>query len=239
VLVQNSFKQTASTYVLLQITQESLPLVSIAVSKNGLNYLSTSRSSSDFKFVDAFKFNPNDKIVLNGLLQTNYGAQAVWSSKDMPSFPYYTYATSAKTSVTKIITTTSVQKNFPSGYSTFQLGIESNILLAGKSYEYKLSVGYLNGVDYASASVLIFVNSPPTSGSFSVSPTSGYAFSTNFNFNAVDWIDDAADFPLRYEFFYYLYSDSFNVDLNRIGLSIVKSFDLVPYTSSFIAQGFI
>jgi hypothetical protein len=169
---------------LLQIKKENLPLVSIEVSKNALNYLSTPQSSNNFNFIQSFKFNPNEKIVLTGFLQANTSIQASWSSKNIPNFPFYTYATSITKTITKKIATTPIQNSFESGFSSFQLGIEAYSLLASQTYEFQLKASYFNLFNYSNnvavASVLIVLNAPPSNGYFSVDPTTGFYISYLF-----------------------------------------------------------
>jgi hypothetical protein len=180
VLVQNTNKQTASTYVLLQITKQNLPLVSIEVSKNALNYLSTTTSINNFNFIKSFKFNADEKIVLTGLLQSNFSIQASWSSKNIPNFPFYNSTTATTQTTTKKIATTPIQNSFESGFSSFQLGIEANSLLASQTYEFQLKAAYSNinnNIDnqqIATASILIVLNSAPSNGYFTVTPATGY-----------------------------------------------------------------
>jgi hypothetical protein len=52
----------------------------------------------------------------------------------------------------------------------------------------------------ASATTSVRVNQPPVSGDFSISPTTGVAFQTQYHFLATLWEDMNDDLPLSYEF---------------------------------------
>ena len=45
-------------------------------------------------------------------------------------------------------------------------------------------------------------NSPPSSGAFALAPRAGVVLSTAFAFACAGWVDDAADLPLLYSFYY-------------------------------------
>jgi len=182
---------------------------------------------------------------LNGFLQaTNASIYCIWTCDDISTFPYSSRLTSSTTSTTSTndslkITTTPIENTFPLGDSIFQLGIQANTLVPSKSYVFQLKTTYLSNKNnlYATASVTIVLNAPPTGGSFATLPTQGFALTTIFNFNAFNWFDDASDYPLKYEFFYYLKSDSAYVE-SHMDLHVVKSSDDLSYTTSYVAQVF-
>jgi hypothetical protein len=86
---------------------------------------------------------------------------------------------------------------------SFPLVIDSASLTPERIYTFKL---YTYLVDNPSAisicEIELTANSPPTSGSFTVTPESGDALSTEFDFSSTGWTDDVADFPLLYKFSY-------------------------------------
>jgi hypothetical protein len=81
--------------------------------------------------------------------------------------------------------------------------IDLGFLVEGLTYTLMLSV--LGVADAGStsvtgyASIEIVVNTPPTSGTFSVSPSSGVAMSTVFEMECSSWVDEPDDYPLRYQ----------------------------------------
>ncbi|KAG6962005.1 hypothetical protein JG687_00007375, partial [Phytophthora cactorum] len=72
-------------------------------------------------------------------------------------------------------------------------------LTAGLTYNFRLvATDSVGSVGFGSVSVI--VNSPPASGTFVVSPQSGYAMQDTFTFTCSLWSDDADDYPLTYSF---------------------------------------
>jgi len=92
---------------------------------------------------------------------------------------------------------TGVKPSTPDYYPYLQF--DPNTLTDGQVFSYKLTI--TQGGTTINAAISFTVNRGPTSGSLSVSPTSGKAFSTTFTLAAVDWIDgDDTDYPLSYSF---------------------------------------
>lgn len=79
-----------------------------------------------------------------------------------------------------------------------QSSIRIDSLSPGFTYVFEVKVSSLIG----SVSVLLDfkVNSPPTSGSLSLSPTSGEELKTTFVMQAMDWLDFEGDLPLTYSY---------------------------------------
>jgi hypothetical protein len=91
----------------------------------------------------------------------------------------------------------SASSDVPDDYSYIQFVPFS--FTEGQEYNYKLEVS-LNGKSLSS-SLLFVVNQGPTGGSLAVSPTSGIAFSTVFQYTAQNWQDgDDSDLPLSYSY---------------------------------------
>lgn len=74
-----------------------------------------------------------------------------------------------------------------------------NWLEPGQRYVFKLTATDSFGVA-GSSTVVVVVNSPPTSGRLAVSPAKGEALRTSFTMSADSWVDDVEDFPLKYSF---------------------------------------
>ena len=88
-------------------------------------------------------------------------------------------------------------------------GLKAGALTPGKTYTVSLSVTDSAGYG-GSASVMFTVNTGATSGNFTISPMSGTALTTEFEFNAADWTDVPAQTPLMYQFSYM--GQIFNLD---------------------------
>ncbi|GMF20989.1 unnamed protein product [Phytophthora lilii] len=77
--------------------------------------------------------------------------------------------------------------------------IRSFKLTPGLTYTFRLvATDTENNVGFGSVSVV--VNSPPTSGLLTVSPSSGYAMQDLFTLTCSLWSDDVDDYPLSYAF---------------------------------------
>ena len=129
--------------------------------------------------------NPGVRLVLSGQVPAsgsgNYAM--LWSQTegdDLMQYPKYV----------------STPLNLPS------LAIQTNVLTAGQAYSFRFTVidGKSGLVGFAE--IRFTVNSPPTSGSFSVSPTIGYGLIDTFTLLCVNWADEAEDLPISYEFRY-------------------------------------
>jgi hypothetical protein len=74
-------------------------------------------------------------------------------------------------------------------------------LTSGSYYTFRLTAASASTGVSGYAEVQLLVNSPPTSGSLAVSPSTGYALTTSFLCLASGWVDDAEDLPLTYATF--------------------------------------
>ncbi|KAK1935400.1 Sperm receptor for egg jelly [Phytophthora citrophthora] len=72
-------------------------------------------------------------------------------------------------------------------------------LTPGVSYKFQLNATDSSG-QTGSATLTVVANSPPSSGSLSVTPSIGYALEDKFSVLASDWVDE--DLPLKYTFKY-------------------------------------
>lgn len=156
------------------------------------------------------KYSPSDKVILTAELSgaggSSSGVWALWSSKQVNS--------SLLNGMTAV--PNSVSRVFPTGNRILiQLSLKPNSLLAGMTYNFQLTATYLptinssslakNSIELASGSnvavsqtVSILVNAPPSGGSLQISPASGTAVDTLFEFSTFSWSDDPNDLPLVY-----------------------------------------
>jgi hypothetical protein len=77
------------------------------------------------------------------------------------------------------------------------LVVKPNVLSGGHSYKFVVDV--VDEYGSASANATVAVNTPPSNGSFSVSPESGDALQTIFTLAAANWSD--SDLPITYTYF--------------------------------------
>eukprot|EP01034_Spumella_vulgaris_P045693 gene45693-56937_t len=154
------------------------------------------------------KYNVNEKIVLIATLNCSTTALASWSSSQVNASLY---------------ATTPLNKLLAFGISTYQLGLRADSFVSGLSYTFQLQVAYASSVSVAATSVVVVMNSAPSGGRLSVTPTVGLALNTSYLLATSGWVDDLSDYPLSYILFYFVVDSS--------SLSVVKSLDQVSYVS--------
>jgi hypothetical protein len=132
------------------------------------------------------KVNPSSKLLLSGSVSLSKLAAGtvVWSC-DSSTLDLSVAALTATTSSLSAVS------------STQQLLISANSLMASGVYTFYLTAMLSSG-DMSYASIKVTVNSPPSPGSFIVTPTRGQAVTDVFTLYANNWVD--ADLPLTYLF---------------------------------------
>ncbi|WP_304192649.1 REJ domain-containing protein, partial [Phenylobacterium aquaticum] len=135
-------------------------------------------SSADFAH-----FDPTSKLSLLAKVQTqSLGCDARWSASSV-------YGLSSLQS----LVSTALVTPLPAQYSgSLYLAIPANTLPSPLSFTITLSCGT------ATSSISISTNAAPSLGSFQVLPSVGVEYKTQFEFDAMLWID--ADLPLSYVF---------------------------------------
>jgi hypothetical protein len=92
---------------------------------------------------------------------------------------------------------------------TLYLSLKANSLMIGSTYSFRLTCSLTDTTEMSSAvvstsissNIQVTVNSPPTPGIFTVSPTEGYELQDTFSFVVSRFQD--SDLPLQYAFKYY------------------------------------
>ena len=195
VVVSNDLGTSSTAKVLMTITSNSVPRVSVGSMPA--------------------KYSSDSKIVISGLVSAPLeNTTVVWRSPTLESLGL---------SISSLVTTPIVVKLFP-GLSKVSLTLSPNALQPGVTYTFQLLAKYdsvparfLRGF----VSMDIVINQQPSGGSLTVSPSSGDAVQTPFLFQALSWIDDPSDYPLQFIFGYYTYRpDEFTVVKPRSELSI-------------------
>ncbi|OMJ95104.1 hypothetical protein SteCoe_1645 [Stentor coeruleus] len=96
------------------------------------------------------------------------------------------------------------------------VSIDTSKLIASLEYQIKFSV--TNDANKECSYFYKFtINTPPTSGSFEVVPSSGIELETEFKFYARDWEDYEGNYPLMYSFSYVV--ENVRTDLSSTSLS--------------------
>jgi sugar lactone lactonase YvrE len=108
---------------------------------------------------------------------------------------------------------------------TVYLSLPSNSLLAGRSYSFGLRCQLENNIRLTNF-ITVAVNTPPSSGKFEVSPSSGTAYLEFFVLTCSKWID--LDLPLSYQFSF----------LSLTGRTLItKSLTPLSYFSTVLPEG--
>eukprot|EP01038_Epipyxis_sp_PR26KG_P005612 gene5612-7752_t len=147
--------------------------------------------------ISATKFNVGKQLQVSGNLQSSYDINANWKA----------YVSSSEVSIT---TLTSQSVNLTSSLLTsafsFPLLVSADVFTAGSVITFRLTAVPTSSSSFQSSysEISITANSPPSGGSFSVSPSSGDALSTSFSFSMSGWSTDSL--PLTYDFNYYVLS---------------------------------
>ncbi|RLN10635.1 hypothetical protein BBJ28_00005567, partial [Nothophytophthora sp. Chile5] len=134
----------------------------------------------------AAKINPSSRLTMEAQVSSDYPYTARWEQTQgdlvLPD------ATAGDSSDAFALPLTSLSN-----------AILKNTLTAGLTYGFRLVASDSEGnVGFGSISVV--VNSPPSSGTFTVTPQSGYAMQDVFTLSCSQWSDDVNDFPLTYSF---------------------------------------
>jgi len=149
------------------------------------------------------KINPLGTIKLTGGLDLKYSATSTWALEEDSSSVLKSnsdLSTVALTSLTKTLTS--------GGDYSHYLVIDGTYLVSGGTYQFTFSSSYTGSDSSSFAQIKLTVNSPPTSGTVTVTPEVGTSISDYFDLVASDWTDDFTDFPLRYAFYYIDSSDT-------------------------------
>jgi hypothetical protein len=166
----------------------------------------------------AIKYNPYEKIILNGIVTgSQTSISAIWSSPAISGEEL------------EAIVASPLQGRFPAGSSIFQLSLKPYFLTAGLTYKLVLNANFNNQIVSGSSTVFIVINSQPSGGRLLIQPLSGIALTTIFEISTFSWTDDADDMPLSYTLSYYV-SD-------QMELLPIKTMDAVPWSNSVLGSG--
>jgi hypothetical protein len=204
VIVSNGISSSTAN-VLLTMLSQNLPTVSMAPVQS--------------------KYNPAAKIVLTGSIGANAGVglvRAWWTSNRLTETQLNAVSLSPSTTVS---TSTSFQ---------FQLSIAANALVAGLTYNFQLNTAFnkswtASSTSYASATAVITMNTAPTGGLLTSSPSTGTALATIFSLLTSSWNDDPDDYPLYYTIGFY--------SISATQMTVLKPSGPSASTSTVMGQG--
>jgi len=143
------------------------------------------------------KVNADDKIILEGIVQASYDLDCAWSA-DVAGVAVSLQANTD-------LTGSFVQAEVVDGLS-FPVVLPGGNFVPGSAVTFRLTAHFGgNSSVFASFSEMtVQMNSPPSGGSDSITPTSGFALDTVFLVVSVEWVDDPTDYPLSFEYKYQL-----------------------------------
>ena len=199
-LTVHDFNSTrcSSASVLISFISSTLPTIELS---NNL-VLNTLNSDNMLRITSLVQMTPNSST------NCSWTSNSDWQLSYISSTPVSYYLTSPANHTATI---------------SIYLVVVSNSLIQGNSYSFSIRcVDPLSGY-YSSASMTVNVNSPPSSGTFSVTPSIGTALETTFIYIAARWED--SDTPLRYSMGYYS-SSSYYLGIQSISESNTASANL-------------
>lgn len=146
-----------------------------------------------------FRFNTEQKLTLTGTLQAAFAVTAAWSVQVSGVDTSF----SALTPINQDFTLAQVANRLP-----YQLSIGSNTFSPGILVTFRLTASGtdVNNQRSSLAEITLLVNTPPSGGFMTNTPTEGIALETVFSFSSVGWITDVDNLPLTYSFHYQLLS---------------------------------
>ena len=145
--------------------------------------------------------NPSAKLTLEGTTFSAIDYAVEWSLET---------GSLAAAGALADVATTATQRTVGGGVTeTTFLVLPIGALTKGGAYTFRLTARYDDGAaaddggglsGYAALSFV--VNAPPTSGVVALQPRYGVVLETLFGYACSGWVDDAADLPLLYSFYY-------------------------------------
>ncbi|CAG9319086.1 unnamed protein product [Blepharisma stoltei] len=96
-------------------------------------------------------------------------------------------------------------------------------------HTYTLTLSVYDGTNYSYFNYVFYVNSPPYSGTLTVTPTSGTELETVFKMEALGWVDDESNLPISYSFGYLTGSNDAYLNFKNQSTTYFSTF---PYVGS-------
>ena len=196
--LNGTFLEPAQEYAfLLEVTSPDDRSDSVILTLELVNSGTTFTTISSTKS----KINANSQLNLVGSVAADdYSLRAVWEA--FVSGVEFDFASTALTPLSKQFAESAVSNV---GGASYPLAVSKDTFTQGSSVTFRLSADVPNAQNDAFLSfteVTITINSPPSPGFLTASPTAGIALSTTFTLVASDWSDDVEDLPFTYKFSY-------------------------------------
>ena len=169
----------------------------------------------------ALKYNVGSKLILTATVNTSTNAAtAEW---DSPTLPEFASLGVALTPLQKAVTAP--------GSITFPLALAAGSFQPGASYIFRLRATYTNTrrPNYATTTVEVVMNEPPSGGILEISPATGTELITQYTFSAPLWTDDLSDYPLSYVLSYYT--------LTSLKQNVIKNAGPLAHVTTIMGRG--
>jgi hypothetical protein len=138
------------------------------------------------------KINTGDKLELLAVVTSNVSANVFWSA---------TNSNSSLSSIALTPISATIPKGGASTSRPFDLKIQKNSLVEGRTYTFVLSASNFANSSLSSSAVhTVKINAGPVLGQLNVEPNEGFAIDTIFALSTSKWEDDVEDYPFKYEF---------------------------------------
>ena len=166
----------ATTSVDIQVAAVPVPAVGIAAPPGGRAIVQNGAT--------VYKVNPSSRTTLTGTTDTPTGSPSWSLLQSDGSF-----------------SATAAAALFSTPANQLTVAITANRLAAGVTYRFHLTVQGTLASALGSATVTVLANAPPRLGVTTASRKNGTELTDMVTISAQRWVDDAADFPLQFQFF--------------------------------------
>ena len=149
-------------------------------------------------------FNPNNKLTIFAAFSSNDSVISTWTGfEGDSSSSIHLPLLDGNITLTSPTRMFLVQNRSNLASVPFPLSFASGIFSAGRTYTFRLTVapvGRSSSMTSTYAEIQVTAHSPPSSGSITVQPTSGYGLQTVFLISSPQWTSEPDSYPLLFEF---------------------------------------
>ena len=222
---------TSSTVVIYRLAPVYISTSDSGGGSNGNQTVIQSIEASSSLTMDQTKINADSALLVQAKVEANTAVIAMWevvtSDGTDESDPLSATDLNALTPLTRSFTKDEASSgiSFPLQVSPSGLSSISTIVVklsiyttSGSTTSTRMLLGDRNHFAFSmntrelqtttwknllsSSQISVPINKPPSSGSISITPLTGYNLNTSFTALTFDWVEDASDLPLTYDFRY-------------------------------------
>jgi hypothetical protein len=230
IITTRKFTLTANIMA-LSTTYMFLVVVSAPDGRSASRIVSVTTISSgpEMEITSSFiTFNVGSKLVINGYIKAPYTVTSEWSvySSSGVAIPFI-----ALTPVTKTFSAMDA-----ASLITYPLSVDGSTFNGGSFYSFRLTVYPVSNPAIRTISeIILHANSHPTGGYVSRSPKIGDALVTLFEISTIGWTADAANFPLKFSFYYQLSATSPSL---TIAASSLRAFTTTTLPAGLVTESY-